>query len=135
MERLSHQNELILNSAGEGIYGLDTTGKTTFVNSAAAEILGYKIAKLQNQPIHEIVNHSTAEGTIYSWQENPIYQTIQTGEVHYITNEIFYHKDKSAFPVEYISTPIREQEIVGAVVIFKDITERQIAVEVFPQNI
>ena len=127
LERLSHQNELILNSAGEGIYGLDTAGKIVFVNPAAAEILGYKIAELQNQPMHEIVNHSTAEGTIYSWQQNPIHQTIQTGEVHYITNEFFYRQDKSAFPVEYISTPIREQEqIVGAVVIFKDITERQI---------
>ena len=127
LERLSHQNELILNSAGEGIYGLDTTGKITFVNPAAAEMLGYEISELQNQPMQETIDHSTAEGTIYAWQKNPIYQTIQTGEVYYVTNEIFYRQDKSAFPVEYISTPIREQEkIMGAVVIFKDITERQI---------
>ncbi len=127
LERVSHQNELILNSAGEGIYGLDTKGKITFINPAAAQILGYDVTELQNQPMHEIVNHSTAEGMAYSWLENPIYQTIQTGEVHYVTNEIFSHKDKSSFPVEYVSTPIMEKEqIVGAVVIFKDITERQI---------
>ena len=74
-----------------------------------------------------MINHSTAEGIVYAWQENLIYQTIQTGEVHYTTNEIFWRKDKTSFPVEYVSTPIREKEqIVGAVVIFKDITERQI---------
>ncbi|MBE9046865.1 GAF domain-containing protein [Pleurocapsales cyanobacterium LEGE 10410] len=127
LERLSHQNELILNSAGEGIYGLDMTGKTTFVNPAAAEILGYEINELQSQPMHEIVNHSTAEGVVYSWQDNPIYQTLQTGEVNYISHEIFWRKDRSSFPVEYVSTPIKEKAgIVGAVVIFKDITERQI---------
>ncbi len=127
LERVSHQNELILNSAGEGIYGLDTKGKITFINPAAAQILGYEVTELQNQPMHEIVNHSTAEGMAYSWLENPIYQTIQTREVHYVTNEIFSRKDKSSFPIEYVSTPIMEKEqIVGAVVIFKDITERQI---------
>ena len=127
LDRLSYQNELILNSAGEGIYGLDMAGKITFVNPAAAEILGYEINELQSQPMHEIVNHSTAEGVVYSWQDNPIYQTIQTGEVNYFSDEIFWRKDRSSFPVEYVSTPIKENEkIVGAVVIFKDITERQI---------
>ncbi|MGF1588407.1 MAG: ATP-binding protein [Pleurocapsa sp.] len=127
LERLSHQNELILNSAGEGIYGLDLQGIITFVNPAAAEMLGYRIDQLQSQPMHKMVNHSTAEGITYSWQENPIYQTIQTGEVHHGNNEVFSRQDKSSFPVEYVSTPIKEKEqIVGAVVIFKDITERQI---------
>lgn len=126
LERVSHQNELILNSAGEGIYGLDLDGIITFVNPAAAFILGYGVDELQNQPMHKMVKHSTAEGTVYDWQENPIRQTILTGEVYYVTNEIFWRKDKS-IPVEYICTPIREKEqIVGAVVIFKDITERQI---------
>jgi PAS domain S-box-containing protein len=127
LERLSRQNELILNSAGEGIYGLNSQGKTTFVNPAAARMLGYRVEELIDQFMHAILNHSKPDGTPYLWEENPIYATLQDGAVQHITDDIFWRRDGSSFPVEYVSTPIREQgTIVGAVVIFKDITERQI---------
>ncbi len=127
LERLSRQHELILNSAGEGIYGLNSQGKITFINPAAARMLGYKVKEICNQYMHAILNHSQPDGTLYTLQDNPIYTTLQHGTVQYITDDIFCRQDGTKFPVEYVSTPIREQgEIVGAVVIFKDITERQI---------
>ncbi|MBN3942460.1 MAG: ATP-binding protein [Nostoc sp.] len=127
LERLSRQSELILNSAGEGIYGLNSQGKITFVNPAAARMLLSGVKELKNQFMHEIVNHSKPDGTPYCWEENPIRTTLETGAVQHISDDIFYCYDGSKFPIEYVSTPIREQgDIVGAVVIFKDITERQI---------
>ncbi|MDM9384743.1 ATP-binding protein [Chlorogloeopsis sp. ULAP01] len=127
LERLSRQSELILNSAGEGIYGLNCQGKITFVNPAAARMLGYTVKELINLFMHEIVKHSRPDGIRYFFEDNPIYATLQDGTVQHITDDIFYRRDGSKFPVEYVSTPIREQKtIVGAVVIFKDITERQI---------
>ncbi|MDZ8262773.1 ATP-binding protein [Nostoc sp. ChiQUE01b] len=127
LERLSRQSELILNSAGEGIYGLNSQGKITFVNPAAARMLLSGVKELKNQFMHEIVNHSQPDGTPYCWEKNPIRATLETGAVQHISDDIFYRCDGSKFPVEYVSTPIREQgDIVGAVVIFKDITERQI---------
>ncbi|MEM1395215.1 MAG: GAF domain-containing protein, partial [Cyanobacteria bacterium P01_H01_bin.150] len=151
LERLSRQSELILNSAGEGIYGLNSQGELTFINPAAARMLGYRVEELivsmKNQDLdtyttyilpefpyqsgegfmHVILNHSKPDGTSYIWEENPIYSTLETGAVHHITNDIFYRRDGTKFPVEYVSTPILEKnQIVGAVVIFKDITERQI---------
>ena len=151
LERLSRQSELILNSAGEGIYGLDSQGKLTFINPAAARMLGYQVEELivsiankhlDSYPtyilpeflhesgdrfMHTILNHSKPDETPYSWEENPICDTLKTGAVQHITGDIFHHHDGTKFPVEYVSTPIREQgKIVGAVVIFKDITERQI---------
>ncbi|MEH2053265.1 ATP-binding protein [Nostoc sp.] len=127
LERLSRQSELILNSAGEGIYGLNSQGKITFVNPAAARMLLSGVKELKNHFMHKIVNHSQPDGTPYCWEENPIRATLETGAVQHISDDIFYRGDGSKFPVEYVSTPIREQgDIVGAVVIFKDITERQI---------
>ena len=127
LERLSRQSELILNSAGEGIYGLNCQGKITFVNPAAARMLGYGVKELINLFMHEVVKHSKPDGVRYFLEDNPIYATLQNGTIQHVTDDIFYRRDGSKFPVEYVSTPIREQKkIVGAVVIFKDITERQI---------
>lgn len=126
LERLSHQNQLILNSVGEGLCGLDMHGKISFVNPAAAIMLGYSIAELSGESIYRILPQATANETPNSWNKLPIYESLQDGAVHQVTNQVFRRKDNSSFPVEYVSTPIREANaIIGAVITFKDITERQ----------
>ncbi|BAZ10588.1 two-component hybrid sensor and regulator [Calothrix sp. NIES-4071] len=130
VERLSRYNELILNSAGEGIYGLDESAKLTFINSAGARMLGYRVEELitlGKHFLHFVLKHSKSDGTSYKWSDNPIRSTLEYGKVQNISDDIYYRRDGTKFPVEYISTPIEEQgQIIGAVVIFKDITERQI---------
>lgn len=123
--RLIHQNELILQSAGEGIYGLDCEGKTTFVNPAAARLLGWKQEELVGQSMHAVLHHTRSDGSSYPKEECPIYTAFMDGAVHHIENEVFWRKDGSSFPVEYTSTPIHEDnKLVGAVVVFTDISER-----------
>lgn len=126
LEELRRQNELILNAAGEGIYGLDTQGNTTFVNPAAARMIGYEPAELIGKPQHDILHHSKPDGTPYPREECPIYAAFKDGAVHHVTDEVFWRKDGTTFPVEYISTPIRDEhgKLIGAVVTFKDVTER-----------
>lgn len=125
IERLRHQNELILNSAGEGIYGLDIHGNATFVNPAAARMLGWEVEELIGKPLHFICHHSKADGAPYPREACPIYAAFKDGTVQQIEEEVFWRKDGTSFPVEYISTPIRENgQLVGAVVTFQDITER-----------
>jgi PAS domain S-box-containing protein len=130
LERLSRYNELILNSAGEGIYGLDAEAKLTFINSAGARMLGYQVEELLSLGkhfLHSVLKHSKSDGTAYERSNNPIRATLQYGKIQNISDDIYYRRDGTKFPVEYISTPIEEQgQIIGAVVIFKDITERQI---------
>jgi len=126
IERLNRHNQLILASAGEGIYGLDTEGKTTFVNPAATAMTGFDPEDLIGKSQHEVVHHSYPDGTSCPREECPIYAALTDGEIHQVDDEVFWRKDGTNFPVEYTSTPIREDgEVTGAVVTFTDITERK----------
>lgn len=124
--RIQHRNKLILESAGEGIYGLSTDGLTTFLNPAAAHILGWEVEELLGKPMHTILHHTRPDGSHFPAHECPIYAAFKDGKVHHIDNEVFWHKDGSSIPVDYTSTPIYENnELVGAVVVFTDISERK----------
>ena len=126
IECLMRRNELILSSAGEGIYGVDLEGNTTFANPEAARMLGCTVEDLIGKPQHATLHHTKPDGTPYSREHCPIYQAFQDGIVHHIEDDVFWRKDGTSFPVSYTSTPIRQDsEIVGAVVTFKDITERK----------
>ena len=128
--RLQHRQDLILEAAGEGVYGLDNQGCTTFANTAASEILGWREEDVLGQPLHDIHHHSHPDGTPYPREECPIYAAFRDGRVHREDTEVFWHSDGTAIPVEYTSTPIRENGVLtGAVVVFRDITERRVLEE------
>ncbi|MFC1958324.1 PAS domain S-box protein [Chloroflexota bacterium] len=135
-EQLGRRNELILEAAGEGIYGLDTQGKTTFVNPAAARMLGYEPEDLIGQLHHEIVHYSRPDGKPYPNEECPVYRAFKDGAVHTnVDDEVFWRKDGTCFPIEYTSTPIIEDgRILGAVVTFRDITDRKRLEKVLHQS-
>jgi formate hydrogenlyase transcriptional activator len=124
------QNQLILNAAGEGIYGMDTEGKTSFVNPAAERILGWQADELIGRNIHKLIHHSYPDGEHYPDQNCHIFAAFRDGEVRHVEDEVFWSKKGKAIPVEYTSTPILEAgRLVGAVVIFRDISERKQAEE------
>jgi PAS domain S-box-containing protein len=126
IERLSRQNALILCSAGEGIYGLDRQGHTIFVNPATGQMSGYSVEELLGRPIYPMLHHSKPDGTPDPWQGSPIFASLTTGAVHRVSDGVLWRKDGTSLPIEYVSTSIREGErIVGAVVTFNDIIERQ----------
>ena len=128
------QNRLLLESAGEGIYGLDIDGRVTFVNPAVCEVFGYSAEEVIGQRMHDLVHHSYADGSAYPREKCPIYATRNDGLVHKSADEVFWHKDGSSIPVEYTSTPIRKSgKVVGAVVTFRDISERLKAKEALLQ--
>ncbi|MBL3529507.1 MAG: sigma 54-interacting transcriptional regulator [gamma proteobacterium endosymbiont of Lamellibrachia anaximandri] len=126
LRHLRTMHELILNAAGEGIYGLDSNGKATFGNAATMEILGWKPEEVIGKRAHDVHHHSHPDGSPYPHTECPIYAALRDGEVHRVDEEVFWHVDGSPVPVEYTSTPIRQgSEIQGAVVVFRDISERK----------
>lgn len=122
---LERENQLILNAAGEGIYGVNADGKTTFVNRAAQEMLGWTSDDLLGHDIHAKIHHHHLNGEQYPSHECPIYQSFRYEQVNRIEDEVFWRKDGKPIRVEYVSTPIYDgHRLVGAVVIFRDITER-----------
>ncbi len=120
------QAELILNAAGEGIYGLDLKGRCTFVNPAAARMTGHDVEELLGKSMHDVVHHSHPNGCAYTREECPIYAAFSDGMVRQVFDEVFWRKDGLSFPVEYTSTPIYEEGVLfGAVVVFRDISIRR----------
>jgi PAS domain S-box-containing protein len=128
-ENLAHAEErarLLLESAGEGIYGLDLQGNITFVNPATARMLGYDAVDLIGKRMHDFAQHSYQDHREYPYQFTPTYKAITEGDIQRVSHEVMWRKDGSFFPVEYTVTPIRKNdEIAGAVIIFNDITERK----------
>ena len=127
IETLRRQQQLILNAIGEGVYGVDLQGNATFVNPAAAQMVGWEPEELIGKSMHQILHHSRSDCSPYPQEQCPIYAAFQDGIVHRVTEEVFWRKDGTSFPVEYISTPMRDEQgkLVGAVVAFRDITQRK----------
>lgn len=125
-EEIERQNQLLLTAVGDGIYGVDSHGHTTFVNLAAEKILGWKRSELSGRNIHEVIHHSHIDGSHYHAHKCPIYAAFHDGEIHSVDDEVFWSKTDKPIPVEYTSTPVTENGLlIGAVVIFRDITDRK----------
>lgn len=123
LTREVQRNKLLLESAGEGIIGLDLNGQVTFVNQAAGRMLGYAAAELIGRNLHGMTHHTTAQGQSFSTLDCPIQQSLEHGKIVTVHDDIFWRSDGSTLPIKYISTPILDQgSIRGAVVTFTDIT-------------
>ena len=126
LRRLAVQKESILDSAGEGIWGLGPDGRVTFVNAAAAQMTGWPAHELIGKGTHELLHHTREDGTPYPRDECPIHAAFTDGARHHVVGELFWRRDGSCFPVEYTSGPIFEDgHVTGAVVVFSDVTERE----------
>ncbi len=128
LEKTARQLQMVLDSAGDGIFAVDTEGKATMINKAALRMLQFEEEEeeLLGQVMHHLHHHSRENGTTYPHEECPIYKAFRQGKVHTVADEVFWRKDGSSFPVEYVSTPIYiSGEITGAVVSFRDISERK----------
>ncbi|MDM0045357.1 PAS domain-containing sensor histidine kinase [Variovorax dokdonensis] len=117
---------LLLESTGEGIFGIDLAGHCMFINPAGARMLGWEADAVLGRNMHWLTHHSHADGSAYPDSECPIFNAFRQGLPCRIDTEVFWRRDGSAFAVEYSSHPILDGEQVrGAVITFLDITERK----------
>lgn len=128
-DRISHlarNRQLILNSVGDGIVGLDRDGVATFINPAGARMLGYEVEGLIGKQLHELFHQWRANNPTVSESQCRICASLQDSQIYRVSNEVFWRQDGTSFPVEYLSTPIVERErVTGVVLSFNDITERR----------
>ena len=104
----TRQRELILESVGDGIFGIDLEGRLTFINEAASQILGYAPGHLTGHDTHELTHHSQGDGTPYTKATSPIFRAMRNREQIRMRDEVFVRKDGSPIPVEYSASPLIE---------------------------
>ena len=132
LRTLRNQSDSILESVGDGIYGLDLEGRVTIVNPAAAQMLGYRQSELLGRRMHELIHHTRADGTPYPSEESPIRKSLSLFDTVRVSDEIFWRKDGTSFPVDYVARPQLDSQMldrgkvkaIGVVVAFTDTTER-----------
>ena len=105
LRTLTRQSDSILASVGDGIYGIDLEGQVTFVNAAAMQMLGYKQDEMLGRVMHELIHHTRADGTPYDSIDSPIRKSLTNLATVRVSNEIFWRKDGTCFPVEYVARP------------------------------
>ena len=135
LRTLTRQSDSILESVGDGIFSVDLAGKVTLVNSAATEMLGFKQSEMLGCNLHELIHYARADGTPYPPEDSPIRTSLSHGGTVRISDEVFWRKDGTSFPVEYVARPQIESTnegngrgegtAVGVVVAFADTTERR----------
>lgn len=120
------RTRLILQSTGDGIFGVDIEGSIDFVNAAACRMLGFTAEEMIGRHSHDLIHHHRADGSDYPAEDCPMYAAYKRGEARRVDNEFLWRKDDTGLPVEYGVTPIeKDGAVVGAVVSFMDITQRR----------
>ena len=125
LERLQLQHTWILESAGEGILGVDAAGRVTFANGASARMTGWAAEDLQGHSLHASVAVA-ADGTALPWEDSPLHQALTRGEACAADDGWFRHRDGRVFPVSYTASPILENgSVTGGVVVVRDVSEQR----------
>ncbi|MGB5651330.1 MAG: sigma 54-interacting transcriptional regulator [Sedimenticolaceae bacterium] len=124
--QLEAANQPILDSVGDGIYGLDMDGNITFANPAAMRLTGFPKESLIGHSVHELHLYARWDGSAYHFIETGIYQTLRQGVSKESDSDVFWRHDGDHFAVSWTCTPIkRAGEVQGAVLAFRDITQRK----------
>jgi two-component system, OmpR family, sensor histidine kinase VicK len=126
LNALTRQHQSILDSVGDGIFGMDLEGRLTFINHSGAGMLDYSPQDLLGRDMHALIHHSHADGSPYPKDECPILGSVQRETPLHVNDDVFWRKDGGLFPVEYVACPlVANGRVDGVVVAFADVTERR----------
>jgi diguanylate cyclase (GGDEF)-like protein/PAS domain S-box-containing protein len=125
IENLSQRNALLLDTAADGICGIDGDGNITFINHAALNMHGYQLEEVMGKNLHNLFHHHNSDKRSGSAENCQFMQALSSGKAHQ-SEEWFFRRDGSCFPIKMTITPIRGNGSEnGAVIVFHDITEQR----------
>ncbi|MES2877880.1 MAG: response regulator [Pseudomonadota bacterium] len=123
---LEERSRLILGAVGDGVVGLDSLGMLTFANPAASGMLGYSPDEFIGHNLHALAHHHYPDGREFARKDCSMYHTSVDGQARTVSDEVLWCKDGTSIPVEYSTTPMyKDAQLVGTVVVYRDITERK----------
>jgi PAS domain S-box-containing protein len=126
IDRQRQVTELVLDSAGDGIVGLDRDGFVLFANLSARRMLRCRESDLLGRRFHDIAHHEHPDGTPFPWHDCPVRELISSGSAGLIPDQVYVRRDGTTFPVEMITSPLLvDATVTGAVLSFRDVSERQ----------
>jgi len=126
LRQITARTDLLVDSVGEGIYGVDPDGLITFVNPATAQALGYDDRDLIGRDAHATFHGRGPEGEVLPKELCYITEAVRDGLVSTSEDDSYVRSDGRVVPVEVTTTPLTEEDtVVGAVVIFRDVTQRR----------
>jgi PAS domain S-box-containing protein len=126
VERQRSVTELVLDSAGDGIVGLDRDGFVLFANLAARRMLRCRETDLVGRRFHDVAHHERPDGSTFPWQECPVRDLVGSGQEAFIAGQVYVRRDGTPFPVEIVMSPLVVEGVnMGAVQSFRDVSERQ----------
>jgi two-component system, sensor histidine kinase and response regulator len=129
------RTRLLLECAGEGIIGVNPDGGVTFVNPAACRMLGYSTDEFTGQGLHGLIHYAHEDGSPYPREDCPMHKSVASGTASHVDNEVLWRKDGTSLPVAYSSNPInKDGRVAGAVITFRDITDRRRAEEALAES-
>ncbi len=127
LDQMRRHQELLFTSVADGMYGLNLDGSINFGNPAAERMLGYAKGELLGRPAHATIHHHNADRSISPVEQCPVYVTMHDGQTRTVRDEVFWRKDGTCFPVEYVVSPVTDEKGVrgGVIVAFRDAIEHQ----------
>jgi PAS domain S-box-containing protein len=125
IEALLKRSQSLLNAVGEGILGIDAAGRVAFVNPASESVLGYAQLEMIGRSSHDLIHTGPGETAAHKQEACPIYAVLSDGKPRQVAQDVFWRKDGTQIPVEYVATPMMSSSgIEGAVIAFRDISRR-----------
>ena len=131
LRTVTQQSDLVVDSVGDGIYGVDGDGLITFINPAAARVLGYEPSQLLGREAHSAFHAIRPDGTPYAIENCYVTEAIRNAVITSAEEDVYVRADGLSVPVEVTATPLTvvgprgQNEVRGAVVVFRDVTQRR----------